>query len=96
MIITGQEELPASATFTLYPVPNNGLFTASILYPVDDTFTIAVYNQLGVKLFEMADVKITGGKFATQIDLRPVSAGMYTVVFTNGEHKVVKKVIINK
>ena len=96
VIITGQEELPSSSSFTLYPVPNNGLFTASILYPVDDTFTITVYNQLGVKLFEMADVKIVGGKFATQIDLRPVSVGVYTVVFTNNEHKVVKKVLINK
>jgi len=96
VLVVGTPEMPASASFSIYPVPNNGLFTATILYPVDDTFTITVYNQLGVKLFEMADVNIAGGKFTTQIDLRPVSVGVYTVVFTNNEHKVVKKVLINK
>jgi len=96
VIIVGTPELPASSSFTIYPVPNNGQFTASIRYPVEDTFTIAVYNMLGAKLFEMRDVKTVDGKFDTKIDLRSVSNGMYTVVFMNSEYKVVKKVLINK
>ena len=96
VVVTGVPELPADASFSIYPVPNNGLFTATISYPVDDTFSIMVYNQIGAKLFEMRDVKTTGGKFETQIDLRPIANGMYTVVFMNSEYKVVKKVLINK
>jgi hypothetical protein len=94
--VVGTPELPASSSFTIYPVPNNGLFTASIRYPVDDTFSIIVYNQLGGKLFELRDVKTVGGIYDTQIDLRPIASGMYSVVFMNSEHKVVKKVLINK
>ena len=94
--VVGTPEPPASASFTIYPVPNNGLFTASISYPVDDTFTIIIYNQLGTKLFELHDVTTVGGVFETRIDLRPITNGIYTIVFQNGEHKVVRKVLINK
>ncbi len=92
--IVGVPELPADASFVVYPVPNDGLFTASVSYPVEDTFTIAVFNQLGQKIYELKDVRTTGGKIDQQIDLRPVRSGMYSVVFTNQEHKVVKKVLI--
>ena len=93
--VVGVPELPASAAFNIYPVPNNGAFTASISYPVDDTFTIVVYNQLGEQIYELRDVTTTAGKFDAQIDLRPISNGMYTVVFRNNSYKVVKRVIVN-
>lgn len=93
--VVGVPELPASASFNIYPVPNNGAFTASITYPVDDTFTILVYNQLGEQIYELRNVATTAGKFDAQIDLRPISNGMYTVVFRNNSYKVVKRVIVN-
>jgi hypothetical protein len=96
VVITGTPELPSSASFTVYPIPNNGAFTASISYPVDETFTIMVYNMVGAKLYELKDVKTVGGNFEAQIDLRPVATGMYSVIFMNSEHKIVKKVLINK
>jgi len=95
IVVDGVSELTESASFNIYPVPNNGSFKASISNLVDDPFTIIVYNQLGEKLYELRDVKTSGGKFETQIDLRPVSDGMYTVVFLNSSYKIVKKVIMN-
>jgi hypothetical protein len=95
IVVDGVSELTESASFNIYPVPNNGSFTATISNLVDDPFTIIVYNQLGEKLYELHDVKTSGGKFETQIDLRPVSDGMYTVVFLNSSYKIVKKVIMN-
>jgi len=93
--VVGVPEMPASASFTIYPVPSNGAFTAAINYPVDDIFTITIYNQLGEQIYILRDVATTGGKLDTQIDLRPIANGMYTVVFTNSSYKVVKRVIVN-
>jgi hypothetical protein len=64
--------------------------------PVDEIFTITVYNQFGVKLFGLSDATTVGGKFETQIDLRPVASGMYLVAFMNSEHKVVRKIVVNQ
>jgi hypothetical protein len=93
--VVGTDELPASSYFTIYPVPNNGQFTASISYPIDDTFAITVYNQIGGIVFELLDVKIVGGKFDTRIDLRPVPNGMYLVVFKNSQFKIIRKFFVN-
>ncbi|MEI7662869.1 MAG: ice-binding family protein [Bacteroidota bacterium] len=95
ILVTGTQDLPVSASFTLYPVPNNGEFTAAIRFPVDDIFTILVYNQFGGKLFERRDIHTTGGRADTQVDLRPVSNGAYSVILLNSEYKVVKRILVN-
>jgi PKD-like domain/Secretion system C-terminal sorting domain len=94
VVVTGQQE-QQNSDFNIFPVPNDGRFTVSITSPSEETFTIAVYNQLGAKIYELGDVVVIGA-FERQIDLRPVAPGIYTVVFFNNEHKVVKKVIVNK
>ena len=93
--VVGLLEHPVSNSFTVYPMPNDGQFTVSIRCPVDDTFTILVYNQLGSKLYELAGVKTVGGKYDMQIDLRPITNGIYFVVFMNSENKIVRKIFIN-
>ncbi len=94
IVVTGQIELQAS-NFNVYPVPNDGRFTVSIASPVQETFTIEIYNQLGAKIYELGDVQVNG-TFEKQIDLRPIANGIYSVIFLNSEHKIVKKVLINK
>ena len=94
VVVTGQQELQNS-NFNVFPVPNDGRFTVSTASPAEETFTISVYNQLGARIYELGDVMVKG-TFERQIDLRPVAPGIYTVVFFNNEHKVVKKVIVNK
>jgi len=95
VLVSGVPELPANASFTLYPVPNDGRFTVSIKYPTDETFTIEIFNQIGSRIYELKDVGVTRGSYEKQIDLRPVASGIYTVVFLNSSYKVVKKVIVN-
>ena len=95
VVVTNTMELPVSASFTIYPVPNNGQFTASIRFPVDNTFNISVYNQIGSKLLELKNVNVVGGKSDTQINLRPLSNGVYIVVFMNNDYQVVKRVLVN-
>ena len=94
VVVTGQQELQ-NLSFNVYPVPNDGRFTVTIASPVQETFNIEVFNQLGAKIFELGNVQVNG-TFEKEIDLRPIAGGVYSVVFLNNEHKVVKKVIINK
>jgi hypothetical protein len=94
VVVTGQAELQ-NASFSIYPVPNDGRFTVSVTSPVQETYTIAIYNQVGAKIYELGDVRVNG-TFEKQIDLRPVATGVYSVVFLNGEHKVVKRILVNR
>ena len=94
VVVTGQQELQGS-NFNVYPVPNDGRFTVSITSPVQEAFTVQVFNQLGAKVFELNDLQVNG-TVEKQVDLRPIANGIYSVVFLNSEHKVVKKVIVNK
>ncbi|MEI6682636.1 MAG: T9SS type A sorting domain-containing protein [Bacteroidota bacterium] len=94
VVVTGVQELQNS-NFSVYPVPNDGRFTVSITSPVQENYSIEVYNQLGAKIYELGDVTVNG-TFEKQLDLRPVSNGIYSVVFLNSEHKVVKKLLVNK
>ena len=94
--VVGVPEMPSEASFTIYPVPNNGEFTASIQYPSEEIFDIIVYSQLGSKIYELKDIHVIGGKCEQHIDLRPVSTGIYSVVFMNKDHKVIRKVLVNR
>ena len=94
LVVTGQQELQNN-NFSIYPVPNDGKFTVSIVSPVQETYTIYIYNQIGAKIYELKDVQVNG-TFEKQIDLRPVANGVYSVVFLNSVNKVVKKVLVNK
>ncbi len=96
LLFVGTPEWPASSAFDIYPVPNNGQFTASIRYPVDDAFSVVVYDLPGNKIFELQELKIVGGKAEIHLDLRPIAGGMYYVVFMNSECKMIKKMVIEK
>ncbi|MCX6247799.1 MAG: T9SS type A sorting domain-containing protein, partial [Bacteroidetes bacterium] len=60
-----------------------------------ESFSIMVYNNLGVKIYEETRVEVNGS-LQKVIDLRPVSNGVYTVIFENGLNQVVKKIVVNK
>jgi hypothetical protein len=82
-------------SINVYPVPNNGRFTIPITTASDESFSIRVYNNLGVKIYEDTKVDLNGS-LQKVIDLRPVFDGVYTVVILNSNCHVVKKVVITK
>jgi len=90
--VTGIRNLPSSASFNVYPVPNNGEFTASIRCPADGAFSILVYDMIGGKVFALPETRTVGGKLDLQIDLRPITNGLYFVVFLNSQYKVIKRI----
>ncbi len=85
----------SSSTINLYPVPNDGLFNVSITSASNESFSISVYNSLGVKIYEETKVEVNGS-LRKVIDLRPIPNGVYSVIFENSRKQVVKKIVVNK
>ncbi|MEI7663803.1 MAG: T9SS type A sorting domain-containing protein, partial [Bacteroidota bacterium] len=92
VVILGQQDLQGTS-FNVYPVPSEGRFTLSVTSPVQETYLVAIYNQMGSKICDLGEVQVNG-TFERQIDLRPVTAGIYSAVFLNSARKVVKKILV--
>lgn len=86
--------LTADNRFSVYPVPNEGRFTVSINDPLEQSFTIKVYNTIGLLVYEARDV-IGSGSTERTVDLGSVTPGIYLVVFQSREEHVVRKIVIN-
>jgi len=84
-----------SAVINIYPVPNNGLFNIYITGASKETYSIRVYDNLGIAIYDEPKVEVNGS-LQQVIDLRSVPAGVYTVTFENSSQHVVKKIIVNK
>jgi hypothetical protein len=94
VIFTGLGESSGSG-FSIYPVPNDGKFTATIVIPGEDTFSISVYNELGMRVYEMKDINVSE-KAQLDVDLNNPSRGIYTVVFQGNDQTVIRKVLVTK
>jgi hypothetical protein len=95
IIIIGIEEQPANAKFVVYPVPNDGRFTVSIVSPSQEPFTITVFTNLGIPIHQVKDIHVNG-RFDQVIDLRPAVSGIYTIVIRNSSKYIVKKVVVSR
>jgi len=58
-------------------------------------FTILVYNILGIKIYETHQ-EVLNGISEYQIDLSPISSGVYTAELRNNQTEIVKKFVIGK
>lgn len=94
VIFTGIGELKGS-NFAIFPIPNDGKFTASIIIPGEDTFTVTIFNDLGLQVYKKTDIHVNG-KAQLSIDLNNPAKGVYTVVFQGNEQKVIRKVLVTK
>jgi hypothetical protein len=94
LFMVGQQELNGG-TVNIYPVPNNGKFTVSIISPLQELYTITVYSTLGVIIYEKKDVNVDG-QLNQVIDLGPVFNGIYTVVVKNNNGQTVRKITVNR
>jgi hypothetical protein len=78
-----------------YPNPSNGYFTAVISSPKTATYNLQLFSNLGVKVFELKDITVTG-VMQQSIDIRDVANGVYTLVLTNKDLSVKRKVVVRK
>ncbi|MCU0371554.1 MAG: T9SS type A sorting domain-containing protein, partial [Bacteroidales bacterium] len=94
VIFTGLDDM-AGVRFNIYPVPNNGSFTVSFDIQKEETFFISVFNNIGVKVYEMKDFHANDAALLT-IDLDNPSNGFYTVVFTGSDQTVIRKILVSR
>ena len=93
-LITGIDP-HSSAAISIYPVPNEGQFNVSITTASAESFSIRVYNDLGIKIYEEPKVDVNG-TLQKVIDLGSVPNGVYTVIFEDSQNQVVKKIVVSK
>jgi hypothetical protein len=92
VVMSGVGSMQSSGC-SLYPVPNDGRFNLSIYSSKKEVFDILIYNNLGQEIFELKDIEVTRS-FEKHIDLRPVSPGIYTLIFRSADNKIVKKIMV--
>jgi hypothetical protein len=80
-----------NGTFQVYPNPNDGQFTVKIASLKQASFNLSVISNLGSKIMEIRDI-VVNGNLEQKIDLRPVPAGIYTVILRSNESVIVRKI----
>ena len=78
---------------SIYPNPNNGIFTVEFGKVLIQDVTIKVLNTLGQTVYEEAEVSVNSG-FARTIDLSSEYKGMYFLVIENYQGSTVNRIII--
>lgn len=81
--------------FSVYPVPNDGLFKVAIFTTKPEQVRIYILSKFGQVFFELPPVTVNG-EFESVVDIRPSPNGVYTIVFDDGEHKIIRKILINR
>ena len=79
----------------IYPVPNDGQFNIFIKSASVKTFSLVVYNNLGSEIFSNSNLN-SNGTGAIAVDLRPIPAGIYTIILRSSGEQVVYKMVVNK
>ena len=95
IVMTGTSEKDRDNMISVYPNPSDGQFSFSITASTPETFNVSVVNPLGVKVFEMKDLSVTGTVTKT-LDLRQFPGGIYSLVLINNNSNIVKKILIRK
>jgi hypothetical protein len=77
----------------IYPVPNDGQFTISVVSGTETPFSLEIYNNLGSDIFSKRNVLIHG-TCIMDIDLRSVPAGLYNVIVKSAGSRSARKIMI--
>ncbi len=79
----------------IYPVPNNGQFNVCIRGGSENLFSLEVYNNLGSKIYSKENIN-SKGSGTMVVDIRPVHAGLYTVVLRSYVERMVYKIMVRE
>ncbi|MBU1010826.1 MAG: T9SS type A sorting domain-containing protein [Bacteroidetes bacterium] len=94
VLITGLQE-NNQGKFVIYPVPNDGRFTVTITSELEESYDIAIYNNLGMPVYQVKDFRVKGAS-SVVIQLNNPSQGTYTVIFRNKDVVETRKVLVTK
>lgn len=88
---TGIINLKEDEGVNIFPNPNKGSFTIETNFSTDEPIAISVWDLLGVKMFEQADVR---GIFS--VEMKNVPDGVYYLKLESPTHTRIKKIIISQ
>ncbi len=88
-------EIGRTAQCAIYPNPSNGVFNIKMETSHEESYTLEIFNNLGVLVLKQEEVHIDG-TYTSMVDLQGSPAGVYTVVLRNKANSIVKKVVIMK
>ncbi len=92
VVITGIHEYNGISVL-VFPNPTDGNVTVSVQSLKSESFTLQVFNNLGLLIYEVKDFRVDGSVQRT-IDLHPAPSGMYNFIVKNKDHYTATKVII--
>jgi hypothetical protein len=78
--------------FALYPNPNNGNFTVQFNSNSNNKINVVVHDIRGRKIMDKSYVN--SGLFNQELHLEKAQAGVYLVTINDGDHKTVKRIVI--
>lgn len=82
-----------SLEFSIFPVPSKGLMTIDNASKSRDKITMSVFNSLGQNVFQGT---LSNPNGPSELDLRHLSNGHYTIRFESDNSSAVSKIIIAK
>lgn len=94
-VCTGMDEINNLSDVSIFPNPNNGMFTLKMNHKSQKPLDIHIYNSLNKVVYSTK--KITSQReFKTEIDLSVYSNGIYYLHVMGDDVNVIKKLIIQK
>jgi hypothetical protein len=91
--VTNLETSPVSQV-SIYPNPNDGIFTIEMNVNTTSSFTVDITDMFG-QVVESFATGNTGTYYKKNVDLRSLSTGIYLVRIGNQNGYIIKKVIKN-
>ena len=91
-----ESKIAVNNTVQILPNPNKGIFTIQMQLPAKvASTTLALYNSLGVKIWQQ-DVGKISGLFYKKIALEKLSAGIYLLKIARTDVVFTQKIMINR
>ncbi|MBA3705237.1 MAG: T9SS type A sorting domain-containing protein [Bacteroidetes bacterium] len=93
IINTGVDQNFNERFFTIYPNPNDGVFTINFNTVEKSTYKIEIKNTIGQLIYQR-ELTNHSGLFTHKINISEYEKGLYMISITDANHATIKKVIV--
>ncbi len=78
-------------TYSLFPNPANSTITIEIFTKDPTAYSLAIFNQLGVKVMQLNESDLEEGQNTVTLDVTSLTNGLYYLILEDGTGKSVKE-----
>jgi hypothetical protein len=91
----GIPPLTGNLTVLIVPNPSRGEFRIKLTGEGKATLDISIRNLLGTNVFTVTDLPFEK-QFETTVNLKHLPAGVYTMILSAGDQKLIRKIVLQK